>query len=40
MRDAMITAPYNTEEFEVLPVYEEPWVAVIPKGHPLYAEEK
>ena len=36
---AMITAPYNTEEFEVLPVYEEPWVAVIPKGHPLYAEE-
>lgn len=36
---AMITAPYNTEEFHVLPVYEEPWVAVIPKGHPLYAEE-
>jgi len=36
---AMITAPYNTEEFEVLPVYEELWVAVIPKGHPLYAEE-
>ena len=36
---AMITAPYNTEEYEVLPVYEEPWVAVIPKGHPLYAEE-
>ncbi len=22
---AMITAPYNTEEFHVLPVYEEPW---------------
>lgn len=36
---AMITAPYNTEEFHVLPVYEEPWVAVIPKGHPLYSEE-
>lgn len=33
---AMITAPYNTEECHVLPVYEEPWVAVIPKGHPLY----
>ena len=35
----MITAPYNEEEFHVLPVYEEPWVAVIPKGHPLYSEE-
>lgn len=36
---AMITAPYNTEEFHVLPAYEEPWVAMIPKGHPLYSEE-
>lgn len=36
---AMITAPYNAEEFHVLPVYEEPWVAVIPKGHPLYSED-
>lgn len=36
---AMITAPYNTEEFHVLPVYEEPWVAVIQKGHLLYSEE-
>ena len=36
---AMITAPYNTEEFHVLPVYDEPWVAVIPKGHPLYSED-
>ena len=35
---AMITAPYNTEEFHVYPVYEEPWVAVIPQGHPLYVE--
>jgi len=35
---AMITAPYNTEEFHVYPVYEEPWVAMIPKGHPLYVE--
>ena len=32
---AMITAPYNTEEFHVYPVYKEPWVAMIPKGHPL-----
>ena len=36
---AMITAPYNTEEFNVLPVYKEPWIAMIPKGHPLYSEE-
>lgn len=36
---AMITAPYNTEEFHVLPVYEEPWVAVIPQRHPLYSED-
>lgn len=36
---AMITAPYNAEEYHVLPVYKEPWVAVIPKGHPLYSEE-
>lgn len=36
---AMITAPYNTEEFHVLPVYDEPWVAVIPKGNPLYSEK-
>lgn len=36
---AMITAPYNTEEFNVLPVYEEPWIAMIPKDHPLYSEE-
>lgn len=35
---AMITAPYNTEEFHVYPVYKEPWVAMIPKGHPLYVE--
>ena len=34
----MITAPFNTEEFHVLEVYEEPWVAMIPEGHPLYSE--
>lgn len=32
---AIITAPYDNEEFEVREVYSEPWVAVIPKGHPL-----
>ncbi len=37
---AMITAPYNTEEFNVLPVYKEPWIAMIPKGHPLYSEKE
>ena len=26
------------EEFHVYPVYKEPWVAMIPKGHPLYVE--
>ena len=35
---AMITAPYNTEECHVLPVYDEPWVAVIPSGHALYSD--
>ena len=34
---AMITAPFNTEEFHVLEVYDEPWVAMIPQGHPLYS---
>lgn len=32
---AMITAPYNKEGFEVLPVHQEPWVAIFPKDHPL-----
>lgn len=36
---AMITAPYNKEEFHVLPVYDEPWVAVIPKDHALYSQD-
>ena len=35
---AMITAPFNTEEFHVLEVYDEPWVAMIPQGHPLYSD--
>lgn len=32
---AMITAPYNKEGFEVLPVHQESWVAIFPKDHPL-----
>lgn len=32
---AMITAPYNKEGFEVLPVHQEPWVAIFPHDHPL-----
>lgn len=32
---AMITAPYNKEGYEVLPVFQEPWVAVFPEDHPL-----
>lgn len=32
---AMITAPYNKEATEVLPVFQEPWVAVFPEDHPL-----
>ena len=31
----MITAPYNKEGFEVLPVHQEPWVAIFPHDHPL-----
>lgn len=34
---AMITAPYNKEGFEVLPVCREPWVALLPHDHPLAA---
>lgn len=33
----MITAPYNKEGFEVLPVCREPWVALLPHDHPLAA---
>lgn len=32
---AMITAPYDTEGFEVLPVCKEPWVAIFSQEHPL-----
>ncbi len=32
---AVITAPYDEEGLEGFPVYEEPWVAMIPSGHPV-----
>ncbi len=35
---AVITAPYDSEGLEGLPVGEEPWVAMIPAGHALAAE--
>lgn len=31
----IITAPYNAEGFHGIPVHREPWVAMIPPGHPL-----
>lgn len=31
---ALIIAPYNTEELEGIPVYDEPWVAIMSKDHP------
>lgn len=35
----IITAPYNTEGLNALPVYDEPWVAILPKDHPLASED-
>ena len=32
---AVIAAPYDTEHLEGFPVGREPWVAIIPKKHPL-----
>ena len=32
---AIITEPHNAEGVEALPVYREPWVAVLPPDHPL-----
>lgn len=34
---AIIMEPYNTEGLGSLRVYEEPWVAMIPRSHPLAA---
>lgn len=35
----IITSPYSTEGLSVLPVYDEPWVAILPKDHPLALED-
>ena len=32
---AVITAPYDEESLEGIEVYREPWVVMMPKGHPL-----
>ena len=36
---AVIAAPYDTEHLEGFPVGREPWVALIPVGHPLARQE-
>ena len=36
---AVIMEPYNAEGLSAIPVYKEPWVAIIPSSHPL-AKEK
>ncbi len=36
---AIIMEPYNAEGVNALHVYEEPWIAMIPAGHPLAKEE-
>ena len=33
----ILTTPYNAELYETVPVYEEPWTAMIPSGDPLAA---
>ena len=35
---AIIVEPHNEEGFHSLPVFEEPWIAMIPKNHPLASE--
>lgn len=35
---SLITGPYNQESLECIKVYEEPWVAIIPKSCPLADE--
>ena len=37
---AVILEPHNAEGVESVPVYQEPWVAMIPEGHPLALEQK
>ncbi len=36
---AIIMEPYNAEGVNALHVYREPWIAMIPAGHPLAQEE-
>ena len=36
---AVVAAPYDTENLEGFPVSREPWVAMIPAGHPLARTE-
>lgn len=35
---AIIVEPHNEEGLHSLPIFEEPWIALIPKEHPLAAE--
>lgn len=35
----VITEPYNHEGFDGIPVYQEPWIAMIPKDNPLAEKE-
>lgn len=37
---AVIMEPHNEEGLYALPVYKEPWIAMIPLSHPLAAESK
>ncbi len=36
---AVIMEPYNAEGVEALPVFKEPWIAILPVGHPLAQKE-
>ena len=35
---ALVATPYDTEHLEGIPVGREPWVAILPKDHPLASE--
>lgn len=35
---AIIVEPHNAEGVNAIPVYQEPWIAMIPSGHPLAKE--
>ncbi|MCD8381029.1 MAG: LysR family transcriptional regulator [Lachnospiraceae bacterium] len=36
---AVIMEPYNAEGVEAFPVFKEPWIAILPAGHPLALKE-